>query len=136
MIKKISAESNAITWFEIPVVDIDRARTFYESILKIKMETIEKGNPEEETVFFPRKPNTIMAKSGILSGCLVKSKRLKPSINGPLIYLNAYPSIQKVIDRIEPAGGKLVMNKTEIPAGMIAVFIDTEGNKVALHAGE
>ena len=89
MIKKLSAENNAITWFEIPVVDIDRARTFYESILDIKMETMENGNPEEKTVFFPRKPKTIMAKSGILSGCLVKSKRLKPSINGPLIYLNA-----------------------------------------------
>lgn len=77
-----------------------------------------------------------MAKSGILSGSLVKSNRIQPSANGPLIYLNAYPSIQKVIDRIEPAGGKVVMNKTEIPAGMIAVFTDTEGNKLALHAAK
>lgn len=136
MIKKLSADSNAITWFEIPVTNLERARTFYETILNIKMETMEEGSPDEKTVFFPRKPKTIMAKSGILSGCLVKSKRIKPSANGPLIYLNAYPSIQKVIDKIVPAGGKIIMDKTEIPAGMIAVFIDTEGNKLALHAAK
>lgn len=134
MIEKLSADSNALTWFEIPVTDIKRARTFYETILDIRMETMEGGNPEEKTVFFPRKPNTIMARSGILSGCLVQGKRITPSENGTLVYLNAYPSLQKVLDRIEPAGGKIVMNKTEIPAGMIAVFIDTEGNKLALHA--
>jgi predicted enzyme related to lactoylglutathione lyase len=136
MIKKLSAESNALTWFEIPVKNLERARAFYETILDIKMETMEEGNPEEKTVFFPRKPKTIMAKSGIVSGSLVKAKRLKPSANGPLIYLNAYPSIRKVIDRIEAAGGKLVMDKTKIPAGMIAVFTDTEGNKLALHAAK
>jgi len=132
--KKLSADSNALTWFEIPVSNMQRARKFYETILDIKMETMPDNNPEEQTVFFPRKPGTIMAKSGILSGCLVKAKRVKPSSSGPLIYLNAYPSIQKVIDRIVPAGGKIVMNKTEIPAGMIAVFKDTEGNQPALHA--
>lgn len=136
MIKKLSADSNAITWFEIPVTNLERARKFYEFIFSIKMETMEGGNPEEKTVFFPRKPKTIMAKSGIVSGCLVKAKRLKPSSKGPLIYLNAYPSIQKVIDKIELSGGKLFMDKTEIPAGMIAVFIDTEGNKLALHAAK
>jgi predicted enzyme related to lactoylglutathione lyase len=134
--KKLSADSNALTWFEIPAANLERARTFYETILNIKMETMEGGDPEEKTVFFPRKPKTIMAKSGILSGALVKARRLKPSANGPLIYLNAYPSIQKVIDRIEKAGGKMVMDKTEIPAGMIAVFMDTEGNKVAIHAAK
>jgi len=106
MVKKLSAESNALTWFEIPVKNMERARLFYETILNIKMETMPGGDMQEETVFFPRKPKTIMAKSGILSGSLVKSKRLKPSTNGPLIYINAYPSIQKVIDRIEGAGGR------------------------------
>ena len=134
--EKLSAETNALTWFEIPVTNMERARAFYETILNIKMETMEGGDPKEATVFFPRKPKTIMAKSGILSGALVKAKRLKPSASGPLIYLNAYPSIQKVIDRVVPAGGRIVMAKTEIPAGMIAVIKDTEGNQVALHAGE
>jgi uncharacterized protein len=57
-------------------------------------------------------------------------------MEGTTVYLNAYPVLQKVIDRIEAAGGKVIVPRTEIPAGYIAVFIDTEGNKVAIHAGE
>ncbi|MEO5978110.1 MAG: VOC family protein [Chryseolinea sp.] len=131
--EKISSKTNALTWFEIPVVDMKRARKFYESILDIKMETMDMPGNEEETVFFPRQPDTIMAQSGVLSGSLVKSKRLKPSADGPLIYLNAYPSIDKVIGKVESSGGKIVSPKMEIPAGMIAVFLDTEGNRLALH---
>jgi predicted enzyme related to lactoylglutathione lyase len=129
---KIDAHTNAITWFEIPVSDMGRARKFYEELLDIKLESL--GHQQEDTLFFPRIPDTIMAQSGIVSGALVKSGRVQPSGNGLLIYLNAYPSIQRVIDRIEPAGGKLVQEKTKIPAGFIAVFMDTEGNKLALHS--
>ena len=136
MIQKLSADTNALTWFEIPVENMQRARKFYETILDIKMETMGKDTPEEQTIFFPRKPDTIMALSGILSGALVKSARIKPGQDGPLIYLNANPSIQTVIDKIEPAGGKLIAPKIKIPAGLIAVFLDTEGNKMALHAAE
>ena len=136
MLKKLSAETNALTWFEIPVTDMQRARAFYETILDIKMENMDQGNSPEETVFFPRKPDTIMAQSGILSGALVKADRLKPGQDGPLIYLNAPPSIDNVINKIEAAGGKIIAPKSKIPAGMIAVFTDTEGNKLALHAAE
>lgn len=136
MLQKLSAETNALTWFEIPAIDIKRARTFYETILDIKMETLDQGDSEEETVFFPRKPDTVVALSGILSGALVKAERLKPGQDGPLIYLNASPSIQTVIDRIEAAGGKIIKPKTKIAAGSIAVFVDTEGNRVALHAAD
>jgi len=132
MIQKINPKTNVLTWFEIPVNDMQRAKTFYETVLDIKMETL--GNQQEETVFFPRLPDTIMAQSGILSGALVKAERLKPSLHGPLIYLNAYPAIDDVIQRIKPAGGELLAEKTKIPAGFIAVFKDTEGNRLALHA--
>jgi len=130
--QKINPKTNVLTWFEIPVNDMQRAKTFYETVLDIKMETL--SNQQEEMVFFPRLPDTIMAQSGILSGALVKSDQLKPSLNGPLIYLNAYPAIDDVIQRIKPAGGELLAEKTKIPAGFIAVFKDTEGNRLALHA--
>src|SRR5438105_3584859 len=113
MLKKINPDTNVLTWFEIPVKDMKRARTFYETILDIKMETM--PNQMEETVFFPRLPETIMAQSGILSGALVKADRLKPSGDGPLIYLNAYPSINKVLERIQPAGGEVLAERTKIP---------------------
>jgi uncharacterized protein len=135
MLKKMSADTNAINWFEIPVIDIDRAKTFYETILNIKMVTPKTDNGDDKMVMFPRKPDTIMALSGILSGCLVKSKKSKPSKGGVLIYLNASPSIQKVIDKIETAGGKVIQPKIKIPAGYISIFIDTEGNRLGLSSG-
>jgi len=136
MINKLSAENNALTWFEIPAEDVKRARKFYETILAIKMETMEHGAPGEETVFFPRKKDTIMALSGIVSGAIVKAERLKPGKNGPLIYINASPLLQAALDKVEPAGGKIVTPRAKIPAGYIAVIEDTEGNTVALHAAE
>ena len=135
MIQKISAETNAINWFEIPVTDLQRAKEFYENILDIKMTSPPPGQGEE-MAFFPRKQDTIMALSGTVSGALVKSERLKPSADGALIYLNASPTLQPVIDKIIASGGKVLMPKTKIAAGYICVFIDTEGNKVAVHAAE
>ncbi len=41
MNEKMSSETNAINWFEIPAKDISRAKTFYESIFEIKMEEME-----------------------------------------------------------------------------------------------
>jgi hypothetical protein len=61
----------------------------------------------------------------------------KPSsTEGPLIYLNANPNVQIVLDRIEAAGGKIIVPKTLISddIGHMAVFIDTEGNRIALHS--
>jgi predicted enzyme related to lactoylglutathione lyase len=74
--------------------------------------------------------------NGKASGGLVQSEMHKPSVDGAVVYLNANPSIQTVLDRIENAGGKVVMPKTEISPeiGCMAFFIDSEGNKVALHA--
>ncbi len=61
----------------------------------------------------------------------------KPSgTDGVLLYLNANPDVQLVLDKIEAAGGKIAMPKTEISPeyGFMAMFIDTEGNRIALHA--
>jgi len=135
-LKKISAETNVITWFEIPVLDSQRAKTFYETILDIKMNTQFVEETNEELTFFPSLPGVIQATSGRVTGVLTKSIRSKPSSEGTLVYLNASPEIQTVIDKIEPAGGKVIVPKKKIIAGYFAVFIDTEGNRVALHAEE
>jgi uncharacterized protein len=63
----------------------------------------------------------------------------KPSsTDGPLIYLNGSPDLQAVLDKVEPAGGKIMVPKTEISPeyGYMAVFIDTEGNRIGLHSGQ
>lgn len=122
---------NAISWFEIPTTDINRAQKFYETIFNIEMIPLEM--PSMKMRMFPL--DDMMTGIG---GTLVDSNGFhKPSLTeGPLIYLNANPDAQIILDRIEAAGGKITVPKTEISPehGFMAVFIDTEGNRIALHS--
>jgi len=131
-LKRIDSETNILTWFEIPVSNIDRAKTFYETILDIEM--IKRTDGNDEAAFFPYNPNIVQATSGRVTGVLSKTNKNSPSGDGTLVYINASPDIQIVLDKVEPAGGKIIANKIRIPAGFIAVIMDTEGNKVGLHA--
>lgn len=133
-LKKINEQTNILTWFEIPVTDLDRAQKFYETILDIKM--VRRIDGENEGIFFPFDPSVIQATSGRVTGVLSKSERNKPSGNGTVVYINASPSIQTVLDKVEKAGGKVISPKIQIPPGFIALIIDSEGNKVGLHAEE
>ncbi|MGC4100654.1 VOC family protein [Ferruginibacter sp.] len=123
--------NNAISWFEIPTTDINRAQKFYETIFGISMIPMEMPNIKMR--MFPL--DDMM--NGI-GGALVDSGGFhKPSMtDGPLIYLNANPDVQIVLDKVEAAGGKIMVPKTEISPeyGNMAVFIDTEGNRMALHS--
>jgi hypothetical protein len=61
----------------------------------------------------------------------------KPSAtDGPLIYLNGNPDVQNILDKVEAAGGKIMVPKTEISPeyGFMAVILDTEGNRIGLHS--
>lgn len=132
LLKKINETTNVITWFEIPVYDINRAKAFYEEILDIEMVIRKDG--DDEAVFFPFDPKVVQATSGRVTGVLSKSVRNSPSGNGTVVYINASPNIQIVLDKVEQAGGKVIAPKTQIPAGFIAIIMDTEGNRVGLHA--
>lgn len=122
---------NAISWFEIPATDLERAQKFYEIIFAIDMITMDM--PDMRMRMFPI--DDMMTGIG---GALVESNGFHKSsaTDGPLIYLNANPDLQLVLDKIEIAGGKITMPKTEISPehGFMAVFEDTEGNRMALHS--
>lgn len=122
---------NAISWFEIPVADIHRAAAFYETIFQVKL--IPLDLPNIKMRMFPL--DEPMTQVG---GALADSGGFhKPSeTDGPLIYLNGNPDVQLVLDRVEAAGGKIMVPKTEISPdyGFMAVFTDTEGNRVGLHS--
>jgi uncharacterized protein len=135
-LSKLSANTNAVTWFEIPVKNMNRAKEFYETILDINLVDTGGEKKGEEMVLFPRLPDVSMGRTDMVSGSLIKADRLHPSGDGILIYLNANPSIGKVIARIEKAGGKIIQPKTKNPAGWICIFTDTENNKMGLFAGE
>jgi predicted enzyme related to lactoylglutathione lyase len=132
LLKKIDENTNIITWFEIPVIDVNRAKTFYETILDIKM--IVRKDGDVESVFFPYNSDVIQATSGRVTGVLVKSERNKPSSNGTIVYINASPNLQTALDKVEQAGGKVLTPKMQIPPGYIAMVLDSEGNRVGLHA--
>ncbi len=125
----MNKETNSLNWFEIPVTDMQRAKHFYQVAFGIHMEDM--SMPGMEMAGFPMEMG-----SGKASGALVKSDYGRPSIDGVLIYLNANPDMTDVLDRILSEGGQIVMPKTLITPeiGYMANFIDTEGNRIALHS--
>ena len=121
---------NAISWFEIPATDLGRAQKFYETIFGITLNPLDLPNIKMR--MFP-----LEDRIGV-GGAIVDSGGFhKPSAtDGPLVYLNANPDVQHVLDKVEAAGGKIMVPKMEISPeyGCMAVMIDTEGNRIALHS--
>jgi predicted enzyme related to lactoylglutathione lyase len=123
---------NAISWFEIPASNLDRAQLFYETILQTKL--VDMNMPGMPMRMFPvddpMDPHAV-------SGALVHAPGFhEPAAIGSMVYLNANPDVQLVLDRVAAAGGSIVVPKTLISEeiGHMAVLIDTEGNRVALHS--
>ncbi|RYD57719.1 MAG: VOC family protein [Sphingobacteriales bacterium] len=122
--------TNAINWFEIPATDIDRARSFYENIFGIEMQTMSMMGMD--MAMFPYD-----GVSGKASGAVVKSDMHMPSQSGAIVYLNANEAgMDNVLNKIEGAGGQVMMPRTLIDeeTGYMAFFTDTEGNRIGLHS--
>jgi predicted enzyme related to lactoylglutathione lyase len=123
--------NNAISWFEIPATDLDRATNFYEAIFETKLIPMDLDNIKMRMFSITDMENGV-------GGAVVDSGGFhKPSAtDGPLIYLNGNPDLQKVLDRVAGAGGTIMVPKTEISPeyGFMAVIIDTEGNRIGLHS--
>src|SRR3954465_16010201 len=100
--------THAISWFEIPTEDIDRAQKFYETIFGITMFPVD--IVQVKMRIFP------ISSQANIGGALCYNKQFyKPSsTEGPVIYLNANPDVQQVLDKVEGAGGKIVVPKTQI----------------------
>lgn len=123
--------ANALNWFEIPVADMARAKTFYENIFSISMGEVN-DMMNMQMAMFPAGETKV-------SGALVKSDMHKPSLDGAVIYLNANSAgMDNVIEKIPTAGGSIIMPKTLISPeiGHMAFFTDSEGNRVALHSSK
>ena len=124
--KKKTKLKNYVSWFEIPALNLQRAAAFYNYIYNIEMETTEMNG--YAMAFFP-------ADNGV-GGAVVTGQGCSPSETGTLVYLSGGKDLNTVLERVESAGGRVVMSKTLIndQAGYFAIFIDTEGNKLALHS--
>ncbi len=119
-------ETNAVTWFEIPVADFNRATNFYETLLDAKLLPYPGGEP---CSIFP-------LKEGGVSGCIVQRAQQKPSTDGTLVYLNADGKLDASLKRAEKLGAPILVPRTEIPGGFgfYACLQDSEGNQVGLHS--
>jgi len=128
------AKINAINWFEIPVTDFDRAKGFYETILDFTMREHVGGNTRTGLFEYD------LEEGGAGGAIVCDPDFYTPSANGSLVYLNCEPDLQTVLDKVVDAGGKVLQNKTIVAAtqdlGYWALILDTEGNRVALHAME
>lgn len=118
--------NNPVGYFEIPVLNMDRATKFYSKIFNIKF-TFEKID-NLETALFPFNDT----KPGI-TGALVKGDIYKPTTEGVLIYFNV-KSINSVLQKVINNNGEMLYPKTSVGIyGFVAEFKDSEGNRIGLN---
>jgi predicted enzyme related to lactoylglutathione lyase len=122
---------HVISWFEIPATDLERATKFYETIFDVQLTVLDM--PEMKMRCFP-----VADMMNDISGAIVDSNGFhRPSTtDGILIYLNANPDVQLILDKVEAAGGHIFLGKTQISPehGFMAIIIDTEGNRIGFHS--
>lgn len=120
---------HALNWFEIPSSDFDRAVAFYSTILAtpLRREVIA-GMPNG---IFPYEEDEAGRAVG---GAVVFEEQAKPGMTGVIPYLSCNGRLDAVLSRVVPAGGKILLPKTEMPFGSIAFIADSEGNRIGLHS--
>jgi uncharacterized protein len=115
-----------IVWCDIPVTDLDRAIRFYSAVL---------GHPVTKQSVSGMDFGLLPDADRGVSGCLVVSKEARPSSDGPLIYLNCDGRLPIAIAVVELNGGRVLKPRHAIgPHGFRAIALDSEGNRIALHA--
>lgn len=126
-------KNNVAGWFEIPVTDMDRAVKFYETVFDFELQREQMG--ELDMAWFPFN----MEAYGSAGSLVYQPDFYKPSSDGVVIYLTANSGdLSNELGRVETAGGKELMPKKQISEehGFMALFLDTEGNRLALHSRE
>jgi predicted enzyme related to lactoylglutathione lyase len=120
-----NSKHNRAVWFDIPVVDLDRAVRFYAEVLAV---AVSKQS-------FDGMDFALIEHSEGNGGCLVPAEGEIRSENGLLLYLNTNGRIQDAVSKVEELGGRVVAPIHAIgPHGFRSIIIDSEGNRVALHS--
>ncbi|RPA68501.1 VOC family protein [Cyclobacteriaceae bacterium YHN15] len=118
-----------VGWFEIPVKNMERAVAFYEAVFDCKLERHQMG--PIDMAWFPWDHE-----KGGAGGSLVKNEEFyTPSEDGVQVYFSS-EDVKTELARIKKAGGEILQSKTLISPeiGYMALFIDSEGNRIALHS--
>jgi predicted enzyme related to lactoylglutathione lyase len=123
---------NAISWFEIPVLDFDRAKKFYSAIFNYEMPEMEMGPFQMGILPHDQEGQGV-------GGAIIFGEGYHPAgANGARVYLNTGDDLNVVLERVPAAGGIITMAKTEIAPdmGFMAFFDDLEGNNVGLYSSK
>ena len=128
----MSNKRNPVAWFEIYVNDMNRAKTFYESVLEVTLESlaspVEDGSGLEMWMF----PGEMTAPGS--NGALRKMDGCEAGGGGTLIYFSCEDCAVEA-GRVIANGGSLYKEKFAIGEyGFIAIACDTEGNTIGLHS--
>ena len=121
------AHKYPVNWFEIPATNFDRAVKFYSTIFDRELPITHMNGAD--MAFFSTEPLDV-------SGVIISGEGAEPSVKGILLYLNGGDNLDVPLSKVEIAGGTVVLSKTKISdeLGFYAIFIDSEGNRLALHS--
>lgn len=116
-----------ISMFEIPATDISRAINFYQALLDIKIEKMDVEGMQMGILPY---------EGQMVTGVIIKADGYKPSADGVTMYINTGENLQVALDRVEKNGGQIIVSKTAHAdsSGYFAIFLDSEGNKMALNS--
>ena len=116
-----------ISWFEIPASNFERAVAFYRTILDRELTITHVDGAD--MAFFSNEPLEV-------SGVIIKGEGAEPSAKGILLYLNGGADLNIPLAKVEDAGGTIILPKTMISEelGHYALFMDSEGDRLALHS--
>ena len=120
--------NNVATWFELPVTDMQRAKSFYQNVLQANFKD-ENIDSMQMAIF--------IAEQGAVSGMLVLGEQYQPSQSGAVVYFNGGEDLSAPLEKALKHGGNIVVPKTPIhdgECGYFALFLDSEGNRVGLYS--
>lgn len=122
--------NNPVTWFEIYVDDLARAKQFYESVLSVNLDAL--GDPNDTSIEMLSFPSE-MDKYGA-TGALVKMEGVTAGGNSTLIYFECEDCAVEE-SKVEAAGGRIQKPKMSIGEyGFVSLAVDSEGNMFGLHS--
>ena len=121
--------ANSINWFENTSKNFERACKFYGNVLGGELHEM-----QMDKLRIGFLPNWNQQEGGV-GGAVVSGDGYEPTEKGSIVYLNGGEDLTGPLQKVEAAGGKVVMPKTSIGEnGFVAHFIDSEGNRVAFHS--
>lgn len=114
--------------FQIPVLDFQRAKEFYDTLMGYELDVMEYQGFKLGIFQFER--------DGGVGGTIISGGEGKPSKDGTLIYLHCGSDLNANLERIKDSEGNIHKEKTELGPGMgyFAIVDDTEGNRVGLYS--